>query len=77
MKVFGIAGYSGMGKTTLLARLVPALEPLLTSVADHAERPYPRLMIGEADRWAVALGAATEPISREFDPRLAAMLKAG
>ena len=25
MKVFGIAGYSGMGKTTLLARLVPAL----------------------------------------------------
>ena len=25
MKVFGVAGYSGMGKTTLLARLVPAL----------------------------------------------------
>ncbi|MEP6503524.1 MAG: molybdopterin-guanine dinucleotide biosynthesis protein B [Betaproteobacteria bacterium] len=25
MRVFGIAGWSGMGKTTLLARLVPAL----------------------------------------------------
>jgi len=26
MKVFGIAGYSGMGKTTLLARLVAGAE---------------------------------------------------
>jgi hypothetical protein len=33
-------------------------------------------MIGDANRWAVALGAAAEPISRAFDPRLAAMLKA-
>ena len=60
----------------LLTRLVAALEPLLMSVADHADRALPRLIIGEADRGAVAIGAATEPISREFDPRLAALLKA-
>ena len=69
--------FGGELPKALLARLVPALEPLLTSVSDHADRRYPRLLIGDADRWAVALGAATEPISREFDPRLAAMLKAG
>lgn len=69
--------FGGELPKALLARLVPAIEPLLTSVADHADRRHPRLLIGEADRWAVALGAATEPISREFDPRLAAMLKAG
>jgi predicted NBD/HSP70 family sugar kinase len=68
--------FGGELPKTLLARLVPALEPLLPSVADYPDRPLPRLLIGEADRWAVALGAATEPISREFDPRLAAMLKA-
>ena len=57
-------------------KLVPALEPLFTSVATRPDRALPRLMIGDANRWAVALGAAAEPISRAFDPRLAAMLKA-
>ena len=33
------------------------------------------LAIGTADRWAVALGAGTEPISRQFDPRFSAILK--
>ena len=59
----------------LLERLVSALEPLLPSVAAHNDRAMPRLMTGDANRWAVALGAAAEPISRAFDPRLAAMLK--
>ena len=68
--------FGGELPKALLARLVAALEPLLMSVADHTDRTLPRVTIGEADRWAVALGAATEPISREFDPRLAALLKA-
>ena len=57
-------------------KLVPALDPLFTSVAARPDRALPRLMIGDANRWAVAMGAAAEPISRAFDPRLAAMLKA-
>ncbi len=61
----------------LLERLTPALDPLFPSIADRPDRSLPRLLIGDADRWAVALGAASEPISREFDPRLAAMLKVG
>jgi molybdopterin-guanine dinucleotide biosynthesis protein B len=40
MKVFGIAGYSGMGKTTLLARLVPALveRGLVVSTIKHSHK---------------------------------------
>jgi len=40
MKVFGIAGYSGMGKTTLLARLVPALiaRGLAVSLIKHSHK---------------------------------------
>jgi molybdopterin-guanine dinucleotide biosynthesis protein B len=40
MKVFGIAGYSGMGKTTLLARLVPALiaRGLRVSLIKHSHK---------------------------------------
>jgi molybdopterin-guanine dinucleotide biosynthesis protein B len=40
MKVFGIAGYSGMGKTTLLARLVPALvaRGLRVSMIKHSHK---------------------------------------
>ena len=40
MKVFGIAGWSGMGKTTLLARLVPALAArgLVVSLIKHSHK---------------------------------------
>jgi molybdopterin-guanine dinucleotide biosynthesis protein B len=40
MKVFGIAGYSGMGKTTLLARLIPALgaRGLVVSTIKHSHK---------------------------------------
>jgi len=40
MKVFGIAGFSGMGKTTLLARLVPALvaRGLRVSMIKHSHK---------------------------------------
>jgi molybdopterin-guanine dinucleotide biosynthesis protein B len=40
MKVFGIAGFSGMGKTTLLARLVPALgaRGLVVSMIKHSHK---------------------------------------
>jgi predicted NBD/HSP70 family sugar kinase len=69
--------FGGEVPKQLLARLIPALDPLFPSVADRGDRALPRLLTGDADRWAVALGAASEPISREFDPRLAAMLKVG
>ena len=40
MKVFGIAGRSGMGKTTLLERLVPALRArgLVVSLIKHSHK---------------------------------------
>lgn len=40
MKVLGIAGYSGMGKTTLLERLVPALRArgLVVSLIKHSHK---------------------------------------
>lgn len=40
MKVFGIAGYSGMGKTTLLERLIPALTSrgLVVSLIKHSHK---------------------------------------
>jgi predicted NBD/HSP70 family sugar kinase len=59
----------------LLTQLHRKMMPLLPSVSDRPNRTRPRLVIGTADRWAVALGAGTEPISRAFDPRFSAILK--
>jgi molybdopterin-guanine dinucleotide biosynthesis protein B len=49
MKVFGIAGRSGMGKTTLLERLVPELRSrgLVVSLIKHSHKAI------EIDRWAL------------------------
>ncbi|MDK1385943.1 ROK family transcriptional regulator [Sinorhizobium sp. 8-89] len=59
-----------------LARLLmEAIHPLLPSIAEHRARSIPRLQLGFTDPWAVAIGAAAEPISRTFDPRFSAILK--
>ncbi|CDX31751.1 ROK family protein [Mesorhizobium sp. SOD10] len=61
-----------------LARLLlQAMHPLLPSIADRPVRHLPRLQLGTTDPWAIAVGAAAEPISRAFDPRFSAILKAG
>ncbi|TPI30883.1 ROK family transcriptional regulator [Mesorhizobium sp. B3-1-9] len=61
-----------------LARLLlQAMHPLLPSIADRPVRRLPRLQLGTTDPWAIAVGAAAEPISRAFDPRFSAILKAG
>ena len=65
----------GEAPKALLTQLHQKMMPLLPSVSDRPSRTRPRLVIGTADRWAVALGAGTEPISRAFDPRFSAILK--
>jgi predicted NBD/HSP70 family sugar kinase len=67
-----LGGEAPMG---LLTQLHERMMPPLPSVSDRPNRQRPRLAVGTADRWAVALGAGTEPISREFDPRFSAILK--
>ena len=59
----------------LARRLIEAIHPLLPSIAERRTRSLPRLQLGFTDPWAVAIGAAAEPISRTFDPRFSAILK--
>lgn len=65
----------GSAPEALAKRLVAAVEPLLPSNAAHIDRTLPRLQLGITDPWAVALGAAAEPIGYAFDPRFAAIFK--
>jgi predicted NBD/HSP70 family sugar kinase len=65
----------GTAPEPLARRLVDAMHPLLPSIAERQVRTVPRLQLGMTDPWAVALGAAAEPISRTFDPRFSAILK--
>jgi hypothetical protein len=67
----------GGAPRSLIEKLVERMQPSLSSVSERQERfPQPRLQPGLGDPWAVALGAAAEPISRAFDPRFSAILKA-
>ncbi|GAA2846111.1 putative NBD/HSP70 family sugar kinase [Aminobacter aminovorans] len=64
------------GAPEALARLIlEAMLPLPSSIADRPQRSLPRLQLGIADPWSIALGAAAEPIGRAFDPRFSAILK--
>ncbi|AYG63429.1 ROK family transcriptional regulator [Rhizobium jaguaris] len=65
----------GSAPQILVDRLIAAMGPLLPSLAERPDRTVPRLQVGMADPWSVALGAAAGPISLEFDPRYAAILK--
>ncbi|MGO4566861.1 ROK family protein [Rhizobium sp. 2YAF20] len=65
----------GSAPEPLARRLMQAMDPLLPSIADRRDRRLPRVQLGMTDPWAVALGAAAEPISRAFDPRFSAILK--
>jgi predicted NBD/HSP70 family sugar kinase/biotin operon repressor len=65
----------GSAPEQLAKRLIEAIHPLLPSIAERNIRLSPRLQLGMTDPWAVALGAAAEPISRAFDPRFSAILK--
>ncbi|MGV1761649.1 ROK family transcriptional regulator [Rhizobium sp. A22-96] len=65
----------GGAPAALATRLIDAMQPLLPSNADHKGRLLPRLQLGMTDPWAVARGAAVEPIGHAFDPRFSAILK--
>ena len=65
----------GSAPERLAQQLLAAIHPLLSSISDRPGRKLPRLQLGMSDPWAVALGAASEPISRTFDPRFSAILK--
>lgn len=66
---------TGSAPQPLARRLFEAIFPLLPSNAERPGRALPRLQLGTMDPWAVALGAAAEPIRRTFDPLFAAILK--
>ncbi|OEC94373.1 ROK family transcriptional regulator [Rhizobium sp. YK2] len=65
----------GGAPPALATRLMAAMQPLLPSNADRPDRLLPRLQLGMTDPWAVARGAAAEPIGHAFDPRFQAILK--
>lgn len=65
----------GSAPEALARRLIEAIHPLLPSISARPSRTMPRLQLGMTDPWAVALGAAAEPINRAFDPRFSAILK--
>ena len=65
------SGVSG----SLMHRLIAAIEPLRPSLVPTAGRAVPRLRLGMTDPWAVAIGAAADPIRRAFDPSFSAILK--
>lgn len=67
--------FGGQAPAVLFERLAAAMQPLMPSVAERAGRTRPRLVLGAANPWTVALGAAAEPIARTFDPRFSALLK--
>lgn len=66
----------GSVHAALVARLYLTMQPLLHSNADRSDRAFPRLQLGMRDNWAVARGAAVEPISSAFDPRMSPIIKA-
>lgn len=66
----------GGAPRSLIDLLVARMEPLLASLADRVARSHPRIQPGRADPWAVAVGAAAEPIARFFNPSYSALLKA-
>lgn len=60
---------------SLMPKLIAAIEPLRPSLSPTADRAVPRLRLGMTDPWAVAIGAAADPIRRAFDPSFSAILK--
>ena len=65
------SGVSG----SLMHWLIAAIEPLRPSLVPTTGRAVPRLRLGMTDPWAVAIGAAADPIRRAFDPSFSAILK--
>lgn len=65
----------GGAPRVLIDQLIDHMQPLLPSLAARSTRSLPRIQPGLANPWAVALGAAAEPIARAFDPRFSAILK--
>jgi predicted NBD/HSP70 family sugar kinase len=65
----------GQVPAALLRDIASHIEPFLPSVSARRDRERPRLTLGSADLWAVAQGAAMEPIARTFDPQFRAIFK--
>nr|WP_319512839.1 ROK family transcriptional regulator [uncultured Cohaesibacter sp.] len=57
----------------LIDRLVCMINEDMGRMANPSGTPF--MMVGTADQWAVAIGAASEPISNSFSPRHSALIK--